>query len=116
MRYTSPCDIDVKLHTRDQEVVLGSRMTERLALELDDLLAARLKQAAAKEEMTAEAFAADAVRRAVISAEEWVEDEAAYAEYERTGESIPLEAAEKWVRSWGTADELPPPQPCKSSS
>ena len=53
---------------------------------------------------------------AVINAEEWTEDEAAYAEYERTGESIPLGAAEKWVRSWGKADELPPPEPCKSSS
>ena len=91
-------------------------MTERLALELDDLLAARLKEAASKEEKTAEAFAADAVRRAVINAEEWTEDEAAYAEYERTGESIPLGTAEKWVRSWGKADELPPPEPCKSSS
>ena len=91
-------------------------MTARLALELDDLLAARLKEAAAKEEITVEAFAAHAVRHAVISTEEWAEDEAAYADYERTGESIPLEAAEKWVRSWGTADGLPPPEPCKSSS
>ena len=91
-------------------------MTERLALELDDVLAARLKEAAAKEEMTAEAFAAGALRRAIILTEEWTEDEAAYAEYERMGEAVPLEAAERWVRSWGTADELPPPEPCKSSS
>jgi predicted transcriptional regulator len=91
-------------------------MTERLALELDDALAARLKEAASKEEKTAEAFAADAVRRAVINAEQWAEDEAAYAEYQRRGESIPLAAAENWVRSWGKADELPPPEPCKLSS
>ncbi len=91
-------------------------MTEHLALELDDGLAARLKDAAAKEQMTVEAFAADAVRRAVTGAEEWAEDEAAYEEYQRTGEAIPLEATEKWVRSWGAADELPAPEPCKSSS
>jgi predicted transcriptional regulator len=91
-------------------------MSERLALELDDRLAARLKEAAAKEDMTTEAFAANAVRRAVTNVEQWAEDEAAYETYEQTGESIPLEAAEAWARSWGSADELPPPEPCKSSS
>jgi hypothetical protein len=39
----------------------------------------------------------------------WAEDEAAYAEYERTGEAIPIAAIEHWVRSWGTENELPPP-------
>jgi predicted transcriptional regulator len=95
-------------------------MSQRLAIELDDQLAARLNEAAAKQETTAEAFAADAVQRAVADLEslsaDWAEDEAAYAEYERTGESIPLAAAEAWVRSWGTATELAPPEPCKSSS
>jgi predicted transcriptional regulator len=91
-------------------------MSERLALEIDDRLAARLREAAKRQETTAEAFAADAVQRAVADVEAWAEDEAAYAEYERSGESIPLEAAEAWVRSWGTANELPPPEPCKSSS
>jgi len=91
-------------------------MSQRISLELDDRLVARLNEAAAKQETTAEAFAADAVQRAVADVEAWAEDEAAYAEYERTGESIPLEAAEAWVRSWGTANELPPPEPCKSSS
>jgi predicted transcriptional regulator len=91
-------------------------MSQRLALELDDALIARLREAAEKQRTTAEAFAADAVQRAVADVEAWVEDEAAYAEYEKTGKSIPLEAAEAWVRSWGTAEELPPPNPCKSSS
>ena len=91
-------------------------MSKRLALELDDRFAARLDEAARKQQTTAEAFATDAVQRAVADAEAWAEDEAAYAEYERTGESIPLEAAEAWVRSWGTTNELPPPEPCKSSS
>jgi hypothetical protein len=45
----------------------------------------------------------------------WAEDEAAYAEYERTGEAIPLAAMEEWVRSWGTPKELPPPEPSKSA-
>ncbi len=88
----------------------------RVAIELDEGLAARLEAVAAKEQTTAEAFAADAVARAVADVETWAEDEAAYAEYERTGEALPLAAVEAWVRSWGTKNELPPPEPCKSSS
>jgi predicted transcriptional regulator len=45
----------------------------------------------------------------------WAEDEAAYAEYELSGEAIPIAAVEQWVRSWGTENELPPPTPSKSS-
>ena len=86
-------------------------MSQRLAIELDDRLAARLNEAAAKQQTAAEAFAAEAVERAVADVELWAEDEAAFAEYERTSESIPLAAAEAWVRSWGTATELPPPEP-----
>jgi predicted transcriptional regulator len=88
----------------------------RVAIELDEGLAARLKAAAAKEQTTAEAFAADAVARAVADVETWAEDQAAYAEYERTGEALPLAAVEAWVTSWGTKNELPSPEPCKSSS
>jgi predicted transcriptional regulator len=91
-------------------------MTRRFAIEIDDLLAGRLSEAAAKQGTTVEAFAAEAVESAIDQLESWAEDEAAYAQYRQTGESIPLEAAEKWVRSWGAADELPPPEPCKSSS
>jgi predicted transcriptional regulator len=91
-------------------------MSRRLAIDLDDRLAARLQEVAAKHGTTAEAFTLDAVQRAVADVEAWAEDEAAYGEYERTGESVPLEAAEAWVRSWGSANELPPPEPCKSSS
>jgi predicted transcriptional regulator len=43
--------------------------------------------------------------------EDWLEDEAAYAEYKRTGLAIPIEAVEAWVRSWGSANELPKPTP-----
>ncbi len=49
--------------------------------------------------------------RAIADVEAWVEDEAAYAEYERTGEAIPITAIEQWVRSWGTESELPAPGP-----
>jgi len=91
-------------------------MATRLAIDLDEQLAARLEAAAAREQKSVEAFAADALARAIDDLETWAEDEAAYAEYERTGEAIPLSAMEDWAKSWGTADELPPPKPCKSSS
>ena len=91
-------------------------MSTRLAIDLDEQLAARLEAAAAREPKTVETFAADAVARAVDDFEAWAEDEAAYAEYERTGQAIPLSAVEDWVKSWGTANELPAPKPCKSSS
>jgi hypothetical protein len=46
----------------------------------------------------------------------WTEEETAYAEYERTGEALPITAVEQWVRSWGTENELRPPTPSRSSS
>lgn len=92
-------------------------MTQRrIAIELEENLAARLDAAAEQAEMSAEALAAQAIARAVAELEDWAEDEAAYAEYARTGEAIPLSSMAAWVKSWGTAGEAPPPEPCKLSS
>ena len=41
------------------------------------------------------------------------EDEAAMAEFERTGVGVPWEEVRDWMKSWGTANELPRPQPRK---
>jgi predicted transcriptional regulator len=87
----------------------------RLVIELDEDLATRLEAVTARAKTSVEMFAAKAVARAVADVEAWAEDEAAYAEYERTGEAIPLVAVEEWVRSWGTTNELSPPAPCKLS-
>jgi predicted transcriptional regulator len=88
----------------------------RIIIDLDEQLAAGLEAAAKRSQTSIESFAASAVARAIADVEAWAEEEAAYAEYERTGEAIPLAAMEEWVRSWGTENELPPPKPCKSSS
>ena len=88
----------------------------RIVIDLDEELAAGLEAAAKESHTSVESFAASAVARAIADVEAWAEEEAAYAEYERTGEAIPLAAMEQWVRSWGTENELPPPKPCKSSS
>jgi predicted transcriptional regulator len=88
----------------------------RTIIELDPGLAERLESFAARAHTSAQELATTAIARALDELETWVEDEAAYAEYERTGEAIPIAAMEEWVRSWGSENELPPPKPCKSSS
>jgi predicted transcriptional regulator len=88
----------------------------RVVIDLDEELAASLEAVAKQSRTSIESFAAKAVARAIADVEAWAEEEAAYAEYERTGEAIPIAAIEQWVRSWGTESELPPPAPRKSSS
>jgi predicted transcriptional regulator len=41
------------------------------------------------------------------------EDSRRLAEFERTRLAIPLDDVKAWVASWGSADELPRPQPRK---
>ena len=41
------------------------------------------------------------------------EDARRLAEYRGTGESVPLEVVEAWIKSWGTVNELPAPKPGK---
>src|SRR5262245_21343991 len=64
----------------------------------DEDLAARLEAATVQSQTSIEMFAANAVARAVADVEAWAEDEAAYAEYERTGEAIPLTGLGAGVR------------------
>jgi len=101
---------------RAQRGVLSGRncyhvaMTHRIAIQLDDELAARLDAAAKEAETSPEELAAAAIARAVSDLEAWAEDEAAYADYERTREAISLSSMQAWVRSWGQPNELPPPE------
>jgi hypothetical protein len=41
------------------------------------------------------------------------EDRRRFDEFKRTGLAIPLDEVKAWVASWGTAEELPRPQPRK---
>jgi predicted transcriptional regulator len=41
------------------------------------------------------------------------EDRRRLDEFERTRLAIPLDEVKAWVTSWGTAEELPRPQPRK---
>ena len=53
----------------------------------------------------------EAERKALQAEEDRLLDEAE-AEAERVG-TIPFEEVEAWVRSWGTPNELSPPEPRK---
>ncbi|MBI3438780.1 MAG: hypothetical protein HY054_09065 [Proteobacteria bacterium] len=41
------------------------------------------------------------------------EDQAAFDDFQRTGMGVPWEEVRDWMKSWGTANELPRPQPRK---
>jgi hypothetical protein len=45
------------------------------------------------------------------SSEAVLEDVCAAAEFEATGEAIPFDEIVAWMKSWGTATELPAPKP-----
>ena len=90
-----------------------------------DLLQARAQaRGLSVSELVADlAYAEDALPPSLVEMREegrgpWApeilaEDARRLADYRRTGEGISLEAMEAWVKSWGTADELPPPVPEK---
>jgi hypothetical protein len=44
------------------------------------------------------------------SPEALAQDARTIAEFERTGEGVPFDEVVAWVRSWGTASELPTPK------
>lgn len=45
------------------------------------------------------------------SPEALAEDARTIAEFERTGEGVPFDEVVAWVKSWGSASELPTPKP-----
>ena len=74
----------------------------RLVLELDEETDARIKDLAARKGQDAAAVVADAVE--LLDSVE---------EFDRTGLAVPGDEVDAWIDSWGTANELPRPQPRK---
>ncbi|CAN5232784.1 hypothetical protein BH11PSE2_BH11PSE2_19880 [soil metagenome] len=62
-----------------------------LKLVLDDVLVEKIERAATAAGVTPEAYAIAVLDHAVSDG--WAETDAAFAEYDRTGESIPAEEA-----------------------
>ena len=89
----------------------------RRTLDLDPQTNTRLDALAAERGQDAAAVIADAVELLDtvldIKGPDIEEDRRRVHEFERTREAIPFEEVMEWVQSWGTADELGPPDPRK---
>jgi predicted transcriptional regulator len=85
--------------------------------EIDADTDARLREMATKRGQEVAAVLAEAVALldSVVDIEgpDIAEDRRRYDEYKRTGLAVPLDEVKAWVASWGSADELPRPQPRK---
>jgi predicted transcriptional regulator len=91
--------------------------TVRRILDLDPDTDARIEAIAAEKGQDAAAVVADAVELldSLVNVEgpDVEEDLRRVREFERTGEAIPGAEIKAWIESWGTANELPRPQPRK---
>lgn len=91
--------------------------TVRRTFDLDQETDARIDALAAEKGKDASAVLADALALldSIVDVEgpDIEEDLRRFAEFERTGEAVPWEDVKAWVESWGTAHELPRPQPRK---
>jgi predicted transcriptional regulator len=86
-------------------------------IEVDEETALLLEARAGERGMTVSEFLADAVEWLdaviVIDEPDVEEDIRRLEEFERTGLAVPGDEVKAWIDSWGTADELPRPQPRK---
>ncbi|WP_156381338.1 transcriptional regulator [Aminobacter sp. DSM 101952] len=80
------------------------RLPPETRQELEDYAKSTQRSSAFIVKEAVEAHLAE--RRAYLAAIREAVDEA-----DESGEFISWEATSKWLRSWGTADELPPPEP-----
>ena len=89
----------------------------RRTLEIDAETDARLRALAAERGQDVAAVLAEAVALldsvVDIAGPDIAEDRRRLDEFRRSGQAVPLDEVKAWVASWGTADELPRPQPRK---
>lgn len=85
-------------------------------IEIDAATDARLSEIAARRGQDVAAVIADAIDlldRAHVEGPDLDEDRRRLDEFKRTGTAVPLDEVKAWTTSWGTANELPRPQPRK---
>ncbi|HEV2561500.1 MAG TPA: hypothetical protein VGT78_05110 [Rhizomicrobium sp.] len=90
--------------------------TVRRTLDLDTETDARLRALAEQRGQEASHVVSDALAlldSIDMEGPDVEEDLRRLQEYERTREGVPLDEVKAWVRSWGSANELPPPVPRK---
>ncbi len=86
-------------------------------LEIDADTDARLREMAAERGQEVAAVLAEAVALldsvVDLAGPDVAEDRRRYDEFNRTRLTVPLDEVKAWVASWGSAEELPRPQPRK---
>jgi predicted transcriptional regulator len=86
-------------------------------LEIDAETDARLREMAAERGQEVAAVLAEAVALldsvVDLAGPDIGEDRRRYDEFQRTRLAVPLDDVKAWVASWGSAEELPRPQPRK---
>ena len=86
-------------------------------LEIDADTDARLREMAAERGQEIAAVLAEAVALldsvVDLAGPDIGEDRRRYDEFKRTRLAVPLDDVKEWVASWGSANELPRPQPRK---
>jgi len=93
--------------------------TVRRVLELDEKTDALIEALVARKGKDAASVVADAVELLdsvidVYDPDNLEEDlRQRFEEFERTGIGVPGDEVIAWLESWGTPNELPPPQPRK---
>jgi predicted transcriptional regulator len=89
----------------------------RRTLDIDADTDARLRQLAVERGQDVAAVLAEAVALldsvVDIAGPDLAEDRRRLDEFKRTRQAVPLDEIKAWVASWGSGNELPPPQPRK---
>jgi predicted transcriptional regulator len=87
-------------------------------LEIDADTDVRLREMATERGQDVAAVLAEAVALldsvVDLAGPDIAEDRRRYDEFKRTRLAVPLDEVKAWVASWGSADELPRPQPRKA--
>jgi predicted transcriptional regulator len=89
----------------------------RRTLEIDAATDTRLHELAVERGQEVAAVLAEAVALldsvVDIAGPDPAEDRRRLEDFKRTRQAVPLDEVKAWVASWGSADELPAPQPRK---
>ena len=105
--------MNVKVRTIEVEAKTADLLEARAAargLSVSDLLA---DLAGGDEALSPNMEAMRAGGTGPWAPEVLAEDARRLAQFERTREAVPWREIENWMKSWGTANELPPPKPRK---
>jgi predicted transcriptional regulator len=98
----------MNMKTESMDMAKTTTMTVRIAPELNEKL-----DALARDTKRTKAFLASEAIAAYVDRNAWqiAHIKAGLAEAESGAPSIPHDDIERWMDSWGTDHELPPPEP-----